>query len=163
MPKPCDRKMVFTLLVFFSLSFAMLPFAYWVHNHLSFALTPSLPYRIFYLASPDKIAKGDYVRYQFRGSEATEIQGTFWFIKQVACKAGEALKVDGREFYCNGEFLGTAKQYSLKGNPLTPFSFDGVIPAGRLFVMGQHKDSYDSRYLGFVLEKDVGALALPLI
>ena len=47
-------------------------------------------------------------------------------------------------------------------NPLPLFRFDGVIPEGKLFVVGHHPRSWDSRYFGFVDVEEVLNRAYPL-
>jgi len=41
--------------------------------------------------------------------------------------------------------------------------FNGKVPEGTLFVSGQHRDSFDSRYWGFLDRKKVEAIAHPLL
>ena len=72
------------------------------------------------------------------------------FVKRVGCVSGEQLTHSGRDFYCNGEFLARAKEWDRKGNPAALFDFNGIIPDGKYFALGEHVDSYDSRYWGFV-------------
>jgi signal peptidase I/conjugal transfer pilin signal peptidase TrbI len=75
---------------------------------------------------------------------------------------GDHLKTLDRLYYCNGEFLGWAKEYSLKGERVENFVYDGVVPTGNIFVMGEHKDSFDSRYFGFIEAMDVAAIGHPV-
>ena len=83
--------------------------------------------------------------------------------KRVGCSAGEELSREGRDFYCNGDFLGKAKEFSLKGERLTAFIYAGTVPEGKMFVASDHKDSYDSRYFGFIDKKKVLYVAYPII
>lgn len=84
-------------------------------------------------------------------------------MKIIGCDEGEVLTVDANKyFYCNGEYLVKAKDLSLKGEMLQHFIFNGKIPEGFMFVMGQHKDSYDSRYFGLLEKTRVIAKAYPL-
>ena len=85
-------------------------------------------------------------------------------IKEVTCVPGDALQVDTRNrfFYCNGQYLGMAKVITLKGALLPMFVYSGRIPGGRLFVSGRHRDSFDSRYWGFLDARNVRAIATPI-
>ena len=126
--------------------------------------SPSLSHRVFYkrAISPEDIPqKGDYV---IAHASSKYIDGgkTFDMAKRVACVSGEELRVRGRRYFCDGAYLGKAKERSLKGEPLNNFVFNGKIPAGKLFVLGDSKDSFDSRYLGFVKVDDVKAIVYPV-
>lgn len=84
-------------------------------------------------------------------------------MKLVGCNEGDLLTVDAeKKFYCNGEYLVRAKDFSLKGEPLQHFAFNGKIPKRAMFVIGEHKDSYDSRYFGFVDKSRILARAYPI-
>ena len=131
----------------------------------SVTLTPSLKHRVYWLVrNPERVVRGDYVL--FRHRELTSRMGmkkSEDVLKIVGCNEGELLTVDGQKrFYCNGDYLVRAKDVSLKGEPLQHFAFNGPVPAGFMFVMGQHRDSYDSRYIGFVEKSRIKAKAYPL-
>ena len=84
-------------------------------------------------------------------------------MKILGCNEGDLLTVDAeKKFYCNGDYLVRAKDYSLKGELLQHFVFNGTVPSGYMFVMGQHKDSYDSRYFGLVEKSRILAKAYPI-
>lgn len=138
---------------------------YWFCSRLVFSLSPSLSHRVFLLDSSGRAPrKGDYVIFQF-ASPLFEHGKRQRIIKEVTCAAGETLSVDERNrfFYCNGKYLGMAKVITLKGASLPMFVFNGKIPAGQLFVSGRHRDSFDSRYWGFLDERRVEGLATPLL
>jgi conjugal transfer pilin signal peptidase TrbI len=127
-------------------------------SRFSVTLTPSLIHRVFFLSkSPDAIEKGDYILFDIPVPGIRERA-----IKEAACSGGDYLETRVRQFFCNGEFLGEAKEYSLAGERLIQFAYSGEIPEGRIFVFGQNRDSYDSRYFGFIKEEDVQARAYPL-
>ena len=65
--------------------------------------------------------------------------------------------------FCGNRFLGVAKTKSMKGEPVQPFVFNGIVPINKVFATGGHKDSYDSRYFGFVERSKITGLAIPLI
>ncbi len=132
-------------------------------GHLSITTTPSMKYRIWFIFSPgDDLDRGSYIRFLFRdpfgfvGEEGSAI-------KRVVCIPGDHLKSDAqRNFFCNGRFIGKGKNFSLQGVPAPHFAYDGEIPKGKYFVMGDHPDSYDSRYFGFVSKEDVLSEAKPI-
>ena len=85
------------------------------------------------------------------------------FLKYVRCEAGDKLMVQGLDYYCNDNLIGTAKTTDMDGKEVAQFVFNGQIPNGKYFVMGTHERSYDSRYWGFVdsnLIKGVGVWKL---
>jgi signal peptidase I/conjugal transfer pilin signal peptidase TrbI len=132
---------------------------------ISVTLTPSLKHRVYWLIrSPDKVTRGDYVL--FRHQELTARMGmkkSDDVMKILGCNEGDQLTVDAeKNFYCNGEYLVRAKDFSLKGEPLRHFIFNGPVPKGFMFVMGQHKDSFDSRYFGFIEKSRILAKAYPI-
>jgi signal peptidase I/conjugal transfer pilin signal peptidase TrbI len=128
------------------------------------AISPSLDHRIFVITrlTPDRIGKEDYVLFTVRSHYIRN--GTpSRLLKKVSCVAGEKLETRAREYFCNGEYLGMAKWYSLKGEPVGSFVYSGTVPEGKLFVMGRHADSFDSRYLGFIERRQVEGIARPLL
>ncbi len=141
---------------------------YGIASHLSVTLTPSLNHRVFFItyrSELEQIKKGDYVMFTLQSrviGQLVDTAGTNKTIKVVACTGGSVLKVLHKDYYCGQEYIGRAKDVSLKGRPVENFVFNGIIPQDSLFVMGQHKDSFDSRYFGFVASSDVIALAYPI-
>lgn len=131
----------------------------------SVTLTPSLKHRIYWLTrNPDKVVRGDYVLFHHKELAAkVGMKKSEEMLKVIGCNEGDQLTVDAeKKFYCNGEYMVRAKDISLKGEPLQHFVFNGLIPKGVMFVMGQHKDSYDSRYFGFVDKNRILAKAYPI-
>ncbi len=96
-----------------------------------------------------EIGKNDYFAFYFLAVKGDARYGEH-FVKRLACGEGEYLEARGRDFYCNGTYIGTVKQHSKKGRALYPFGYAGPIPSGSLFAVGDTKDSYDSKIWGFV-------------
>jgi signal peptidase I len=102
-----------------------------------------------YMDHNDKTpVKDEYLGFIFKAAQNDKYG--MRFVKRVACVSGEQLTHSGRDFYCNGEFLARAKAWDKKGNPAVLFDFNGIIPREQYFALGEHEDSYDSRYWGFV-------------
>lgn len=134
--------------------------AWFIESHLLFTLTPSLSHRVYLMGKAKEIGKNDYVVFSLKGDRVANDKDKL--LKRVSCAEGDVLKTAGKEYFCNGRSLGTAKDFSLKGERLENFVYNGVIGKNHLFVTGDHKDSYDSRYFGFIHKDQVVAKAYPL-
>lgn len=148
-----------------------------IPNYFAVTTTPSLNKRIFFIIKSkqiEKIKTGDYVMFSLLKSKPERAlpaklvrmikeEGEDLQIKRVGCIAGEELKNIGNEFYCKNKLIAKAKEYSLGGEPLLKYNYSGIVPRGALFLVGDHIDSYDSRYFGFLKTKDVTAIVYPLI
>jgi conjugal transfer pilin signal peptidase TrbI len=154
------------------------------------SITKSLDHRIYYISrdpSEGELHKGDYIIFFIR-SKYFKNGEPIRLIKQIACDEGEYIIELNRHYYCVSNleghtvqelkdswlagrhvkgvlpsYIGKAKEYSLKGDKLDKFDYSGVIPKGYCFVAGHHKDSFDSRYWGFVKKSEVKAKAYPII
>lgn len=96
--------------------------------------------------------KGSYYAFMFYAVPNDARYGQ-QFVKKVGCVEGEHLYNMGRKFYCNGEYIGTAKEKDKKGNLAPLYNYDGMIEKGKFFAVGEMIDSYDSKYWGFVDNK----------
>ena len=133
-----------------------------------FNVTGSLPYHVAvvdYTAS--NWHRGDLVVFEFDGEAGfRDYPGLRRqpFFKRVAGVAGDEVRVDGRNVFVNGTFVGIAKPRTFDRRPLEPIA-PGVIPPGQLYVQGSSPDSFDSRYRssGLVAVSQVKARVIPLL
>ncbi len=132
-----------------------------IPSRFALTLTPSTPYRLFFIGGKQDVPRAGYVLFE---RDLTEIGGKprQRIIKKVGCAEGQFLQVSGRDYFCDGTWLGRAKEVSRSGKPTTPFVYEGRVPPGRVFVAGTHNDSYDSRYFGFLDAKEVRAIVYPI-
>jgi len=140
--------------VFFALS------AWYVDGHLIYTATPSLSKRLFFTVTPSNLKKGDYIVFSLTGDRFAPDNEKL--LKRITCVAGDTLRVKRRDYYCNDAYLGRAKERTLTGERLENFVYNSLIRKNSFFVMGEHKDSYDSRYYGLVSKDSVLAKAYPL-
>ena len=136
-----------------------------IPSRISVTLSPSLKHRIFFIKQytpGENIKTGNYVMFMLSAPHSKNGKPQK-VMKKVGCSAGEELSQEGRDFFCNGGLLGTAKKFSLKGKKLAAFKYAGTVPKDKMFLVGDHKDSYDSRYFGFVDKKDILYVAYPII
>ncbi len=136
---------------------------------ISVTITPSLESRIFILdryPTQDRIQHNRHILFNLpehviKDFEIKDLK-TRRVIKKVACAEGDTLTVEGLYYYCNGQYLGVAKERTIDGKLLDHFVYSGIIPEGQIFVFSPSKDSFDSKYYGFMEEKDVLAIAHPV-
>lgn len=140
-------------------------------GRISITLTPSVKHRIWWLSQDtSNVRRGQYVLFHLPHSnlagmavpKTVVIGQDIRAIKRVGCDEGEDLKLKGRDFFCGDEFLGHAKERSQQGEPLMPALFSGEIPPGKVFLVGDHPDSFDSRYFGLVEKSNYQAWARPI-
>lgn len=134
-----------------------------IPNHISVTLTRSMDHRVYFLdlIQPNQIKRGAYVLFDIPIGLIKDLKMNK-AIKRVGCIGGNTLRVKKGDYFCDAVYLGTAKPYSINGKPLQSFSYDGVIPAKKLFMVGDSVDSYDSRYWGFLDQKEVSSSAYPI-
>lgn len=145
---------------------ALLPVWAYVLYHLRLPiLTRSIePVAVWVQHDPEpdrKIKTGEYVTFdQYAPKPYNKVMT---LIKRVGCGGGDALTVDRNDhYYCNGTYLAMAKK-EVAGKAITPFRFNGRVPAGKLFLVGDFPGSYDSRVYGFVDRDRIKGVAWPLL
>lgn len=84
-------------------------------------------------------------------------------IKRIGAMPGDVLVVDGRTIRLPDGTELSVKPVSLSGVPLH-VNAETVVPADHVFVIGDHIDSYDSRYasVGMVHFDNLGRTVRPL-
>jgi conjugal transfer pilin signal peptidase TrbI len=87
--------------------------------------------------------RGDKMAYRWHGGGGYP-EGSI-FVKIVRGVPGDTVTREGRDFFVNGSYVGTAKEISKTGKPLEAGPV-GVIPPGHYYVATTHPDSLDSRY-----------------
>jgi hypothetical protein len=126
---------------------------------LTVTVTDSVKHRVFwsYPYDPQKIVQGQYVRANTHLDLPQVSCDPCSIVKKVGCRAGDLLSSRGGQFFCNAVPICKA----LPGNE--PFEFNGSVPEGKVFLIGDSPNSYDSRYFGFVDEGAIDAILRPLI
>jgi type IV secretory pathway protease TraF len=133
-------------------------------SKITLVRTPSVKYRFFWTnqIKKENIEKNKYVRIitdKIKSDLCKQqkiTDGKCLVVKRVGCPGGSYLMQQGSDFYCDGEKISQA----LKGNK--SFKFNGIIPVGKYFLIGDHKYSYDSKAVGFFNEEEINAILVPL-
>ena len=120
--------------------------------HLAFSHITLSPYESVKPSLLWKISRapetGDYVT--FKHSHPLITQKAEAWIKVLACKEGQLLQRIDDRFYCDGQFFAKARFKSKANRDLPQFYFEGIIPNNKAFVLGDGRNSFDSRHFGFV-------------
>lgn len=135
---------------------------YWVSPiRPAYTFDVSLPYKWWMeIRWFGYVKKGDYV--SFKPPIENHYTKNKVLVKEVACDEGEYLYVRGLDYYCQGQYLGRARETDSQGNPVSPFIWNDRIPKGYFFALGENERSYDSRYMGLIPKENVIALMIPL-
>ena len=131
---------------------------------LSFNISGSLPFRVFLTVRGKEISCGSGSIGLFR----LKVRNPYWdygavFAKRFVGCPGDKLRTEGAEFYLNDKKIAVASGHDSNGVAVSSFRFDGVIPAGSYFVLGDGERSYDSRYWGFVKKSWIVGRGFPLL
>lgn len=138
--------------------------AYLFGIRLSFNVSGSLPFRVFLTVRGGEVSCGPGSIGLFR----LNVRNPYWdygtvFAKRFVGCPGDTLRTKGAEFYLNDEKIALAKEHDSKGVAVTSFRFEGVIPVGSYFVLGDGEKGYDSRYWGFVKKSWIVGRGFPLL
>lgn len=127
-----------------------------------------LPYSVFVVDLKNRsIRRGDYLAFVSRQMEPFYADGTP-VVKLVAGVPGDHVQVNAAGVSVNGQQRGTllhlqdGEKLWRMGRRLTDVARDEVIPPGRVWMMGTHPRSYDSRYWGYISDEQVIGRAIPL-
>ena len=170
-----DKKRML-LLVFFVCALSLV--GYSIPSKIVITYGNSVDGTLFWKQSYTKLEKQNYVIVQSSPDDIFAKGRTL--TKKIVCSPGDILTITADSYFCNDEYLGRAKRMSKTGIPVVPFNpckektenskvitedskpIDAsvckyTIPPKHYFVMGDHKDSYDSRYFGLVHEENIKA------
>jgi conjugal transfer pilin signal peptidase TrbI len=70
-------------------------------------------------------------------------------IKSAAAMPGDQIKVD-EAVHVNGKEWGKLIHHEKLGKKLEEFAREEVVPSGKIYALGVHVKSFDSRYWGYV-------------
>ncbi len=121
----------------------------YAQQHLMVVYTKSIPHRLVWRT-------GEVAEVGSYGSFVIEhpLSPGEWIrvTKYVACGEGTEIEAAEGGVRCDGRLVARAKPRTKTGVELEAFEYDGQIPEGKLFVIGNGDwvNSIDSRYFGFL-------------
>jgi hypothetical protein len=120
-----------------------------VYDRLVLVTSRSVPYH-FALKIGGQAQRGDLVELTIQ-DKMIEHGHPQAVTKELKCEAGDVLSFDGKSHYCNGSKIDDINLTRTQdGQVINAFVWNGPVPAGKAYVLGDHPHSYDSRYFGFV-------------
>ena len=116
---------------------------------LNLVVTPSIKPTVLWF-SDKAFQRGDYVTFTLIHPLANKGKPVP-ITKKLVCLPGDRLSISDVHYYCNGEYLGQVHRYSMALKKALPvFSYEGVIPENKGFVIGSNFQSFDSKNWGFI-------------
>lgn len=119
----------------------------YVTNHAVVTLTRSVNYRLYWPDSTPAL-KGDYAWFEIEHADLGK--GPKRLTKRIGCEAGDYLTYQAPLHFCNGVLLDQVMPARANGDPIEAFVYDGLIPEGQVYMVGDISASLDSRYFGLV-------------
>lgn len=131
-------------------------------GYIKVNLTPSIDKGIYWVMPGSPVTKGDDVAFHYQG---TFFEKGIELLKHCVAMEGDTIERRGNQVFVN-QFATPAmlKPTSLQGKALIPGP-TGVVPTAHFYVLGDHKDSFDSRYtyVGFVHQDQVIGRAVKIV
>lgn len=120
-------------------------------------------YKIYPIDAKTKLHIGDYVLFKYQKEDERFVKKGQKVVKRVACLSGSVISYDNTSVFCDGKKIKENHAIvSEKYGKVYPLYSAGLIPNGKLFLIGDHERSFDSRFWGLVDEKDIIAIVRPL-
>lgn len=157
-------------LAYFIITFAVLAFVGWlIPSSVVISYGDSIDHHVLWKVNRTPLPN-DYVSIKTPSSDPFAKGAVI--TKQVVCTPGMKLSVTkNKEYFCDGQFIGKAKDKSKTGIEVANYTPCGsknqevceiIIPKDSYFVVGHHPDSYDSRYLGLIKKESIVAVSVPV-
>jgi conjugative transfer signal peptidase TraF len=92
-------------------------------------------------------------------SERGYLPADVWLLKPVAAKHPALVCRFGRYVFVNGKLVAKAKDHDRMHRLLPIWKGCQTLKPNRIFVLGQHRDSFDSRYFGPIDQTQISGAA----
>ena len=128
-------------------SFLVVAALWALSNHYWFGinLSQSLPYTLVIIEKNAHVQRGDYIVFNFEGSEIGGRVRGMPFFKRIGGVAGDVISHQSRNIKINDVDVGHALTRTSDGETLDLIP-DMTIPTGMVYVQATHDMSFDSRY-----------------
>lgn len=103
----------------------------------------------------DKNISNDYIIFEYTKADYKNYKKGVLFIKKVGCNSGQYLVVANKQAICDGKLIANMFEVNSEGEKLPSYEYSDYIPSDKLFVLGEHPRSFDSRYFGLIDKKSI--------
>ncbi len=130
--------------------------------------TDSLPHGFYRVIKQQNYERGDLIVFpvpeQVRSLviERGWLKPESYFIKPVAAKTGDNMRITSGQVFINGMSFGVTKIQDRQGLPLPSLVFNDTLSQGKIAVLQRSGDSFDSRYFGAIDERQIIGRAVPI-
>ncbi|MCC5942432.1 MAG: conjugative transfer signal peptidase TraF [Balneolaceae bacterium] len=134
---------------------------------LAFNLSESIPKGVYLQSIIENFERGDLVLFYSEKADKLGVHRGYkrsgaLLGKRIVALPGDTIKL-GHIVCINGRVVGEpVLTKDTAGRSLTPFTYQGVVPKGQLFVLGETENSFDSRYYGLIRKEEVTRKLKPL-
>lgn len=131
-------------------------------------VSESLPIGIYIQKNATEYQPGDIVLFYSKkinqyGEQRGYLKPGTQLGKRIVASSGDDI-VTGRTVTVNGKKIGHPAQIiDSQSRPMQIFEYTGKVPLDHVFVLGDTKGSFDSRYYGFVETKNINKKLIPLL
>ncbi|WP_050569762.1 S26 family signal peptidase [Dickeya sp. NCPPB 3274] len=133
--------------VYLSLALIFLGLTPFVSKQINIPLTGSVAPYVLWKTGEHNVRQNDYVLFMFSHKL---LPRPMMLTKRIGCMPGQHLVRRNQHFFCDDELIAIVFEFDSTGKKLPVFQYDGIIPAGKAFVVGDNEQSFDSRYWGFI-------------
>ncbi|WP_233981870.1 S26 family signal peptidase [Pectobacterium versatile] len=137
--------------VFFLVAISLIAISTLFAKNINIPLTGSVKPIILWKTGEHEVNQNDYVLFKY---DHALLPRPMWLTKKIGCMTGQYLVRRNRHFFCNDLLIAIALEVDSQNHMLPFFTYDGVIPEGKAFVVGDTDQSFDSRYWGFISLSD---------
>jgi type IV secretory pathway protease TraF len=102
------------------------------------------------------------VRIQLYASERGYLPLNVWLLKPIFAVQPSTICRFGSYVFVDGNYVTKAKIMDRKHRPLPVWTSCKILNSTQYFVLGRHRDSFDSRYFGPIEQRQVVGTAFPL-
>lgn len=125
--------------------------------HIGRNTTESVWFTWYAFTKGHDVHKNDYIIFRAESDPLGVLPENAKLVKKAACLSGMELIATDLAFICDGEYIAIRKDPDKM-----KFNYSGKIPEGKIFAVGSHDHSYDSRIWGFLDESNIIGTVYPL-
>lgn len=143
----------------------------YLKQKIFFNNSPSVPVGFYWKQNQDIFFKGNIVFFKvpdktrrFLTEQNLIKEENKYILKKIGATEGDHILIKDKKLYINSELIYEVIEHTFNGVPLNPIeSLDYTLKKGEYFLIGDLKESYDSRYFGIVKEEELEGKAKLLL